>query len=71
MKWKPGKNGGNTAAYREYEEKNAGCPWTAEQEADLATLYSEGRSAKEIAATLERAPGGVRARLKKRGLISQ
>lgn len=46
-----------------------GRPWTEEQNEHLKALFREGVPVREIAATMKRTEGGIRARLKKLGLI--
>lgn len=63
------------AAYAEKEQrkeaaKSQGQPWSPEQDARLAELYRAGMSVINIAIELARTPGGIRARLKHLGLIS-
>jgi len=47
------------------ESPHAYNPWTEEEEQQLTNLYNEGKQIKEIAATLQRQPGGIKSRLKK------
>jgi hypothetical protein len=44
-------------------------PWTPEQDARLRELFEANATMKAIAADLQRHPGGIRARLKKHGLM--
>ncbi len=44
-------------------------PWTAEQDTRLLELHQANATMKSIAADLQRHPGGIRARLKKQGLM--
>lgn len=44
-------------------------PWTNEEEEELARLYHAGSSTMEMAARLERQPGGIRSRLKRLSLF--
>jgi hypothetical protein len=55
------------AALELYHQKtqNQGQPWSPEQDQCLRELYQKGMDIKEIAATLKRNTGAVRARLKK------
>ena len=52
-------------------KETQGKPWMAEQDACLTEPYEKGVSVREIAAVLKRNGSGIRARLKKRGLIQQ
>ncbi len=45
-----------------------GAKWTAQEEAQLVALTQAGKSVREIATTLQRQPGGIRARQKKLNL---
>ena len=58
------------AALELYHQKteNRGQPWSPEQDQCLRELYQKGVDMKEIAATLKRNTGAVRARLKKLGI---
>lgn len=49
--------------------KNQGTPWTDEQEEVLKIMFSEKKTVAEIAEALKRSTGGIRARLKRLGLI--
>ena len=49
--------------------ENQGRPWTPEQDQCLQDRYQKGVAIKEIAATLKRTNGAVRARLKKLAII--
>jgi hypothetical protein len=51
-------------------EDMQGAPWTREQEVLLVDLFNNKTSISEIAALLKRSYGGIRARLKKLGLIN-
>jgi hypothetical protein len=44
--------------------------WTDVEEKTLAALYRGGVPVKEISRRMERQPGGIRARLKKLGLVA-
>jgi len=59
------------AALEMYRQKteNQGQPWSPEQDQYLRELYQKGVDMKEIAATLKRNTGAIRARLKKLGII--
>lgn len=57
--------------FQNSKKENQGKPWTAEQDACLTELYKKGVSVREIAAVLKRNGSGIRARLKKLGLIQQ
>lgn len=59
------------AALEMYRQKteNQGQPWLPEQDQYLRELYQKGVDMKEIAATLKRNTGAIRARLKKLGII--
>ncbi len=48
-----------------------GAKWSREEEVELTELFKDGKSTKEIAQTLKRLPGGIRARLKKLELIDK
>ena len=50
-------------------EDMQGAPWTREQEVLLVDLYNNKTSISEIASLLKRSYGGIKARLKKLGLI--
>lgn len=52
------------------EHMNAYRSWTDKEEKDLRHLFALGKKPKEIAEKLGRQPGGIRARLKKLGLLS-
>ncbi len=58
------------AAIEMYRQKteNQGQPWSPEQDQCLRELYQKGVDIKEIAVTLKRNTGAVRARLKKLGI---
>ena len=45
--------------------------WTPEEEEILRSDFQQGRTIKEIAARLERKPGGIHARLIRQGLIEK
>lgn len=55
-------------AYRASKKENQGQPWTQEQEQCLVDLFQKGVPIKEIAVTLKRNSGAVRARLEKLNL---
>jgi DNA-binding CsgD family transcriptional regulator len=46
-----------------------GSKWSEREEREMEQYYNDGMSVREIANKLERLPGGIRARLKKLGLI--
>ncbi|OGZ06069.1 MAG: hypothetical protein A2845_01485 [Candidatus Lloydbacteria bacterium RIFCSPHIGHO2_01_FULL_49_22] len=48
-----------------------GAKWGKEEEERLTKMFKEGKKTKDIAQTLERQSGGIRARLKKLGLIKK
>ncbi len=50
-------------------KENQGQPWTAEHDQCLRDLYQQNVPVKDIAATLKRNSGAIRARLKKLGMI--
>ena len=52
-----------------YEAELQGSPWTPAQEECMVDLFQKNVSISEIAVTLKRTPEGIRARLKKLGLI--
>lgn len=49
--------------------ENQGAVWTDEQDEVLKTMFSEKKTVTEIAEVLKRSTGGIRARLKRLGLI--
>lgn len=49
--------------------ENQGQPWSREDDEHLTDLYRKGVNVKEIAATLKRSNGAIRARLKKLNLL--
>ena len=49
--------------------ENAGLPWSAADEKRLKEMYSDGLTAEAIAADLKRNVSGVKARMKKLGLL--
>ncbi len=51
--------------------ENQGQPWTLVQEECLVDLFNKNVPVSEIAVTLKRSEGGVRARLKRLGLINE
>ena len=51
------------------EAELQGSPWTPAQEECMVDLFQKNVSISEIAVTLKRTPAGIRARLKKLGLI--
>ena len=50
--------------------KNAGKPWTKEDEKTLCEMFDQGKNAKEISEFFKRTSGGIAARLVKLGKIS-
>jgi len=48
---------------------NAYDPWTSEADQKLTERYKEGKSVVVLCKLFQRQPGGIRARLKKLGLI--
>ena len=58
----------STTSLKEKPE-NLGAKWTKEEEERLTKMFQDGMKTKEIAEVLKRQPGGIRARLKKIGLI--
>ena len=50
--------------------RNYGLPWTDDARSQVATRFEEGHSIEELAATLERTQGGIRAELIRQGLLS-
>ena len=59
------------ADYQSRRLENAGQPWSPEHDSVLLDLHRTGVPVKEIAATLRRRTGAVRARLKKLGITEQ
>lgn len=51
--------------------ENQGAVWTDEQDEVLKTMFSEKKTVTEIAEALKRSTGGIRARLKRLGLIEK
>lgn len=49
--------------------RNAGRPWSDEEDAKLATLFGQGMGVTRLAETLERTRGSITARLVKLGKI--
>lgn len=49
--------------------ENQGAVWTDEQDEVLKTMFSEKKTVTEIAEVLKRSTGGIRARLKRLGLL--
>ncbi len=60
------------SAERQQDRKylNQGGVWTDEQDASLTEMFKDGLTVAEISNTLQRSPAGIRARLKRLGLIS-
>ena len=54
--------------YNSVKAENQGQPWSPEHDSCLLDLYQKGVPIKEIAVTLKRGSGAVRARLKKLGI---
>ena len=52
------------------DNSNRGKPWDSKQEEKLTEMFKDGLTVKEIADTMMRSPGGIRARLLKLGLIN-
>lgn len=44
--------------------------WTVEEDGQLISLFTEGKSRKEIAGLLQRQPSAIASRLRKHGLVS-
>lgn len=61
----------STAKNKSEKPEMLGAKWSIQEEAKLTELFKDGRSTKEIAQTLKRLPGGIRARLKKLELIDK
>ena len=62
------------AAYRaavQSDYPNAFTPWTEEDEQRLTSMFQEGYEVEDLAIQLQRNAGGVRARIKKLGLLDQ
>ena len=59
------------ADYQSRRLENEGQPWSPEHDSVLLDLHRTGVPVKEIAATLRRRTGAVRARLKKLGITEQ
>ena len=57
--------------YQNRRVENEGQPWSPEHDSSLLDLHRTGVPVKEIAATLRRRTGAVRARLKKLGITEQ
>lgn len=57
------------ADFSEGMPENAGLPWSAADEERLKEMYSDGLTAEAIAADLKRNVSGVKARMKKLGLL--
>jgi len=55
------------AAKRQYA--NAFEPWKKKDEADLAMMYSEGKTTEEMSMHFQRQPGAIKTRIEKLGLI--
>ena len=49
--------------------KNAGLAWTKELKQEVAQLFEQGKSTKELAKYFERTDGSIRSELKHQGLI--
>ena len=52
------------------DNSNRGKLWDSEQEEKLTEMFNDGLTVNEIAKTMRRSPGGIRARLIKLGLIN-
>ena len=50
---------------------NQGQPWNGEQDSLLSNLFKEGKSIEEISEIMKRTRGGIKARLKRLGLIAK
>lgn len=50
---------------------NQGQPWNREQDSLLSNLFKEGKSIEEISEIMKRTQGGIKARLKRLGLIAK
>ena len=50
---------------------NAFTPWTKEDEEQLAQLFEAGYDVEDLASRLQRNVGGIRARIKKMGLLGE
>lgn len=53
-----------------HADSNRGKPWDSKQEEKLTEMFKDGLTVNEIANTMMRSPGGIRARLLKLGLIN-
>ncbi len=51
-------------------DSNRGKPWDSKQEEQLTEMFKDGLTVNDIANTMMRSPGGIRARLLKLGLIN-
>lgn len=51
------------------DDSNRGKSWDSKQEEELIEMFKDGLTIKEIAKTMKRSSGGIRARLLKLGLI--
>ena len=51
-------------------DSNRGKPWDSKQEEELTEMFKDGLTVNEIAKTMMRSSGGIRARLLKLGLIN-
>lgn len=49
--------------------RNAGLPWTNEARAQVASEFQDGKTIEELATTLERSGGAIRAELIRQGLV--
>ena len=49
--------------------KNTGLPWTKELKEEVAELYAQGQSFKELAEHFQRTPGGIKSELTHQGII--
>jgi len=50
--------------------RNYGLPWTDDTRSQVAMGFEDGQSVEELAATLERTPGAIRAELIRQGLLA-
>ena len=50
--------------------KNAGSPWSSEEDADLIVKFDNGNSIKELSEILERTVGSIQSRLARHGKLN-
>lgn len=55
----------------EVNADNQGQPWNEQQDSLLSRLFKEGKSIEEISEIMKRTQGGIKARLKRLGLITK